>query len=110
MNLSEALSRLKSHDIDVQVKELEDSGIRVFIFTCNRPSPPYALEIKAFATLALLPGEDQITLSEREALRRRLGHLTTDIFGDDEAGLLNLDKEDISDLLASTPPLSEEIQ
>jgi hypothetical protein len=36
-----------------------------------------------YSTLVLEPGQDDISLEEREALKRRLCHLTTDIFGDD---------------------------
>ena len=46
-----------------------------------------------YCTLTLSAGQDEISLEERESIRRHLCHLSTDIFGDDQADLDELATE-----------------
>jgi len=106
MNVSLLLQRLKDHKISIYRDTVEVDGYRTIFMGCNAPSPPFALGRVLYYTLVLYPGVTDVPLEEREAIRRRLWHTTTDIFGDDEAARRELADEDISDLLAAAPPVS----
>jgi hypothetical protein len=84
MNLSSVLEQLKKHKIEVVFEETGPAGERTYVVGCALPSFPYGPGRFQYYTLTLLPGEDDVPREEREAMRRRLGHLTTDIFEEDE--------------------------
>lgn len=108
MKLNSVLARLKAHQIEVQKDETDSDGRRIIIVGCTAPSPPFALGRVCYYTLVLSSGQEDVDLQEREAMRRRLWHSTTDIFGDDEAGLTSLEDEDISDFLKNAPKAPDE--
>jgi len=102
MNLNLLLARLNEHRVSVFTDNTDEDGRRTVIFGCAAPSFPFGRKV-LYYTLELSPRQTDVELEEREAIRRRLCHATTDIFGDDAAGLTKLDEEDISDLLAALP-------
>lgn len=106
MNVNLVLAQLKAHQIDVQSDTTNSEGQRIIIVGCAAPSPPFAGRF-VYYTLVLSPGQTSVPFEEREAIRRHLWHLTTDLFGDDAAGLTQLDKEDISDLIAAIPVIRD---
>jgi hypothetical protein len=85
MNITEVLQRLKSHRIDVGRDTLQPDGTRIIIVGCALPEFPFGKNRFRYYTLTLSPGQTDVALEEREAMRRRLYHATTDIFGDDAA-------------------------
>ena len=103
MKLNLLLAQLEKHKIRLLSDETDEEGWRSLIVGCAAPSPPFGAGRFLYYTLVLEPDQEDIPLEEREAMRRRLWHGTTDIFGDDASGLTKLDEEDISDLLASLP-------
>jgi hypothetical protein len=100
MKLNFVLAQLEKFKIRLLSDTEDEAGWRTLIVGCAAPSPPFAVGRFLFYTLVLEPGQDTVPLEEREALRRRLWHGTTDIFGDDETNRTELEKEDISEMLA----------
>lgn len=96
MKLSSVLEQLKKHKIEVVFEEIGPSGERTIVVGCALPNFPYGPGRFQYYTLTLLPGEDDVSREEREAMRRRLGHLTTDIFEEDE-DLIELRSAGVSD-------------
>jgi len=84
MKLNSVLEQLRKHKIEVVYEEIGPTGERTIVIGCALPNFPYGPGRFQYYTLTLLPGEDDISREEREAMRRRLGHLTTDIFEEDE--------------------------
>lgn len=101
MKLNSVLAQLEKYHIRLLSDTQDEAGWRTLIVGCAAPSPPFALGRFLYYTLVLEPGQDNVPLDEREAMRRRLWHGSTDIFGDDEAGLAELEKEDITDMLSA---------
>jgi hypothetical protein len=93
MKITEALQRLSDHGIDVGSDTLEPDGTRVIIVGCALPSFPFGNGRFRYYTLVLSPGQEDVSLEERDAMRRRLHHATTDIFGDDAEEWPDLFKE-----------------
>ena len=83
MKITEVLQRLKEHGIDVGSDTTDSDGRRTVIFGCALPSFPFGAGRFRYYTLVLSQGQEDVAIEEREAMRRRLYHLTTDIFGDD---------------------------
>jgi hypothetical protein len=83
MKLSQVLTQLKKHNIEICFDETNLNGERIIIVGCALPSPPFVGGRFQYYTLTLSPGQDEVTKVEREAMKRRLWHRTTDIFGDD---------------------------
>lgn len=94
MKINQVLQLLKNHHVHVEEDQTNDDGYRTIVVSCRLPMVDCGGRL-VYATVALLPGQDELSLEEREAVKRRLGHLTTDIFGDDPElnGLLD-DEED----------------
>lgn len=84
MKIKEVLQRLRPYGIEVGRDTVESDGTRVIIFGSPLPSFPYGPGRFCYYTLVLSPDEDEVPLEERDTIRRRLYHLTQDIFGDDE--------------------------
>jgi hypothetical protein len=82
MNLNLVLQALKKHHIDVESDSPDEQGNRVIIVGCHLPMVDYGGRY-VYYTLILSPGQDDVSMEERDAMRRRLCHLTTNIFGDD---------------------------
>ena len=82
MKLSRVLQLLEKHQIVVKDDRTEN-GIHTVVVGCELPRMPYGEGRFAYATLVFGPGEDDVSAEQRDALKRRLHHLTTDIFGDD---------------------------
>lgn len=83
MKITEVLQRLKQHGVDVGSDTTEADGTRVIIVGCALPDFPYGKNRFRYYTLVLSLGQDDVALEERDSMRRRLYHATTDIFGDD---------------------------
>lgn len=83
MKLTELLQRLDKHNIVVKENKVDDNGIRTVVVGCALPRMPYGEGRFVYSTLVFAVGEDDVSIEERDALKRRLHHLTTDIFGDD---------------------------
>lgn len=83
MKIDQVLQRLSEHNVSVGQDSTDHDGTRVIIVGCSLPSFPYGPNRFAYATIVLGPGQDEVHREERDAIRRRLHHLTTDIFGDD---------------------------
>lgn len=92
MKLKEVLQRLSKYGITVAETRLEPDGSQTFVIAGRLPSPPFGSKHMAFYTLNVASEEEEVSLEEREAIRRRMWHLTTDIFGDDALK----DAEDLS--------------
>lgn len=82
MKLNLVLQALQKHNVEIQVDRLDEHGNRVLIFGARLPMMPYG-ERYEYVTLVLAPDQDEICIEERDVIRRRLCHLTTNIFGDD---------------------------
>ena len=87
MKLKEVLARLDKYGIKVCQESEEANGSRTVVLAGRLPSIPFGYNRMAYYTLNLAAGNDEIELEEREAIRRHMWHLTTDIFGDDAAEL-----------------------
>jgi hypothetical protein len=96
MKLSSVLEQLRRHQIEVFYEEIGPRGERTIVVGCALPNFPYGPGRFQYYTLTLLPGEDEVSREEREAMRRRLGHLTTDLFEEDE-DMAELRSQGISD-------------
>jgi hypothetical protein len=90
MKLEQVLSQLRQHKIEVHFDHTGPEGDRTIIVGCALPFP-YSGRFQYY-TMTLAPGEDEISREEREAMKRRLCHLATDIFDEDE---------DLAELIAS---------
>jgi hypothetical protein len=90
MKLNYVLKQLKDHHVEVQSEETDETGRRILIVGCAAPSPPIGLGHFSYYTHVLDPGQEDVSRQERDAMRRRLWHGTTDIFGDDEADELGM--------------------
>lgn len=97
MNVNLVLQRLKDHRVNIYRDTVGADGYRTIQMGCNAPSPPFALGRVLYYTLVLYPGVTDVTLEEREAIRRRLWHATTDIFGDDAVEVAELTASGASD-------------
>lgn len=93
MKLTQVLKLLENHDVRVQEEKTDAEGNRTIVVGCKLPAMPYGGRF-VYSTLVLAPGQDEVSLEEREALKRRLCHLTTNIFGDDPELCGLLDDED----------------
>jgi hypothetical protein len=82
MKLKQVLQLLETHGVKVQEEKIDGDGNRTIVVGCALPMMPYGGRF-VYSTLVLSPNQDEVSLEEREALKRRLCHLTTDIFGDD---------------------------
>jgi hypothetical protein len=82
MKLNLVLQALEKHKVTIQEDRVDQHGNRVIILGAPLPRMPYGDKYR-YSTLVLSPGEDEVSTEERDALRRRLCHLTTNIFGDD---------------------------
>lgn len=103
MNLNSVLAQLNNNSIGIYRDTTDDEGWRTIIVGCAAPSPPYGLGHILYYTLVLSPGQTDVPIEERDALRRRLWHSTTDLFGDDEAIRAELDAINIDDMLVGAP-------
>jgi hypothetical protein len=101
MRLNDVLARLEQYGISIHEDRVEKDGSRTVIVAGRLPSPPYASKM-AYYTLNMPVEIDIVELEEREAIRRRMWHLTTDIFGDDEAEGGEDFSTDVSDSLLHT--------
>ena len=97
MKLSQLLFLLEKHGILVQDDRTDDNDNRTVIVGCPLPRMPYGENRYVYATLVFGPGEDDVSAEERDALKRRLHHLTTDIFGDDPEHWDTPIDDDVSD-------------
>jgi hypothetical protein len=96
MKLNQVLQLLDNHDVKVQDDRTDEDGNRTVVVGCALPMMPYGGRF-VYSTLVFSPGQDEVSLEEREALKRRLCHLTTNIFGDDpELDELTEDEEESS--------------
>ena len=95
MNITEVLQRLNNHGVDVGSDIVEPDGTRIIIVGCALPSFPYGAGRFRYYTLVLSPGQYEVDLEERNAMRRRLYHATTDIFGDDALEWPDLVEDDV---------------
>ena len=95
MKISQVLQLFENHGIHKEEDQTNDDGYRTIVVGCRLPVVDCGGGF-VYATIVLSPGQDEIGLDEREALKRRLWHLTTDIFGDDPElnGLLDDDEDD----------------
>jgi hypothetical protein len=82
MKLNLALQALRKHQVEIQEDRVDEHGNRVIVLGAPLPRMPYGGRYR-YATLVLSPGQDDVALEERDALKRRLGHESTNIFGDD---------------------------
>lgn len=83
MKLSLVLQCLKRHDVQILDDRTDKSGIQTIVLGCLIPAFAANSGKYAYATISLDPGQDEVSMEERDSIRRRLCHLTTDIFGDD---------------------------
>jgi hypothetical protein len=83
MKLNLVLAQLKKYEITVAFDQTDAAGDRTIIVGCAVPSFPQAPRI-LYYTLTLPAGQDEVSREQRESMKRRLGHLTTDIFEEDE--------------------------
>jgi len=107
MTLNDVLRLLKSHDVEVLEDKTDENGFRTIVFGC--PKPAMVGGGLAYSTLPLEPGQTDVSLKEREGLKRHLWHLTTDIFGDDPelSGLLDDDDDEAGSHLHNIVPKSK---
>jgi hypothetical protein len=97
MKLNLVLQALEKHKVEIRDNRTDEHGNRILILGASLPMMPYHGRY-LYATLALSPGQDEVELEERDALKRRLGHECTNIFGDDPdfEGLEGIDDEEPS--------------
>jgi hypothetical protein len=103
MKLNSVLTRLNEFKVRVLKNEVDAEGWRTIIVGCAAPSPPFAIGRYLYTTWVMGPGEEDVSREVRDAIRRRLWHGTTDIFGDDAEDAPALAAIDISDMLANAP-------
>jgi hypothetical protein len=108
MNLNSVLARLGEFKVRVFRNEVDANGWRTVIVGCAAPSPPFAIGRFLYSTWVMGPGEEDVPREVRDAIRRRLWHGTTDIFGDDEEDAPALAAIDIDDMLVGAPPPGED--
>jgi hypothetical protein len=103
MKLNSVLAQLSKYKVHVLKDEVDADGWRTLIVGCAAPSPPFAIGRFLYSTWVMAPGEDDVPREIRDAIRRRLWHRTTDIFGDDEADSAELNAINIDDMLVGAP-------
>jgi hypothetical protein len=82
MKLNLVLYKLSKADVEIQEDRTDADGIRTIVLGCALPRMPHKGRY-LYTTLVLSPGQEEVCLEERDAIKRRLGHLCTDVFGDD---------------------------